>query len=126
MSPYAPLHPCRQPGCAALVASGYCDEHRAAAHQAYDERRGSSAARGYDARHRWWRRVILSRDPMCRRCKAATSTVAHHVIALRDGGGWELSNGTGVCHDCHNAITAAETALRRDGTAGVVPTGPRG
>lgn len=126
MSPHAPLRPCRQPGCAALVAGGYCDEHRGAAVQVYDQQRGSSAVRGYGARHRWWRRVVLALHPVCTRCRRATSTVAHHVVALEDGGGWEIENGTGVCHGCHNQLTAQEGALRRDGSAGVVPPGPRG
>lgn len=72
----------------------------------YDATRGTAASRGYDARHRSWRRVILTRDPMCRIgiiCGGrAASTVADHIIPLNAGGTWDMSNGQGACEKCHN------------------------
>ncbi|HVT59764.1 MAG TPA: hypothetical protein VHR45_15355 [Thermoanaerobaculia bacterium] len=43
---------------------------------------------------------MLARDPICTRFEVASSVIAHHVIALKDGGGWSLENGAGVCFWC--------------------------
>jgi 5-methylcytosine-specific restriction protein A len=46
---------------------------------------------------------VLERDPVCRMCNAAPSTVADHLVPIRDGGArFDLSNGRGVCAPCHN------------------------
>jgi 5-methylcytosine-specific restriction protein A len=80
--------------------------------QLYDHGRGTAASRGYDARHRKWRRLILATDPVCRICHIGASTVADHVTPLEDGGDWSLENGQGLCSRCHNRKTVAETAAR--------------
>lgn len=78
----------------------------------------SARQRGYDARHEKWRKLILHRDPLCRisafilarfpDCKAAKrcggmspSTIADHIIPLRAGGDFAMSNGQGGCLACH-------------------------
>ena len=94
--------PCLHPGCPALVTdASRCPRHAAEREQHYEQQRGSSAARGYGAAHRTWRTVILARDPVCRLCHRAPSTVADHIMPLRLGGTWALSNGQGVCAHCH-------------------------
>lgn len=126
VSPVAPLRPCRQPGCPALVAAGYCAAHRGAGHRTYDAARGTTAQRGYGIRHQRWRAVILARDPMCRRCGNESSTVAHHIVALRDGGGWSYENGMGLCSGCHNAVEAEARTGRMGGQRDSRPGGGQG
>lgn len=72
----------------------------------HDAVRGTAAARGYDARHRRWRTVIIARDPYCKigiKCQGeAPSTVADHVLPLNQGGDFSLENGQGCCSPCHD------------------------
>jgi len=76
----------------------------------WDRQRGSSAARGYGARHRRWRAMILARDPLCVHCRergrTTPATEADHIVPLRRGGGWSLENGQGLCKSCHSRRTA--------------------
>lgn len=55
---------------------------------------------------------MLSRYPVCVMChgsgRITPATVADHIKPLRQGGGWGLDNGQGLCHACHNAKTAKE------------------
>ena len=54
-----PKRPCNWPGCKALCdGDAYCPEHR----RRQDERRGTSAERGYDADHRRLRVLCFQRD----------------------------------------------------------------
>lgn len=77
--------------------------------------RGTAASRGYDAKHRRWRRLILARDPLCQRCLAKNlvvpATVADHIIPLRHGGArFDLANGQALCRACHAVKTAEDVA----------------
>ena len=63
--------------------------------------------------------MVLDKDPLCvGECRdegrLVPSLVADHIIALRDGGGWEIENGQGLCVLCHARKTARETAMRRE------------
>ena len=107
--PTRPARPCPGPGCRNTTTSGYCPACTAARPApTYDDYRASARTRGYDTRHRRWRTLILHRDPVCRYCSRAPSTVADHITALRSGGSWSLDNGAGACTTCHNRKTAAE------------------
>lgn len=62
---------------------------------------------------RLWRRGVMRRDPMCRACGVAPSTDADHVIPVGDGGApYDVANGQGLCHDCHDIKTRRENAER--------------
>ena len=102
--PNRPLHPCGTPGCSELVAEGHCATHT----RVIERYRGTAASRGYDARHRKWRILVLARDPLCRGCEGALSTDADHVVPLAMGGSWDLRNGQGLCKACHGWKTAKE------------------
>ena len=70
---------------------------------------------------------MLNRDPKCigyrmpgsptrtveHRAQVVAATVADHVMPLRAGGGWELTNGQGLCALCHGAKTREENGLMR-------------
>jgi 5-methylcytosine-specific restriction endonuclease McrA len=67
---------------------------------------------------RWYRRahwrnlrtLVLARDPICKMCQRAASTVADHIIPHK--GNWtlfcDLNNLQGLCDPCHSIKTAAE------------------
>ena len=75
--------------------------------------RPRTAARGYSAAHRTWRRAVLEREPYCHyRFPGCTlkSSVADHVVAMRFGGSqFDLSNGVGCCRTCHAVKSARES-----------------
>src|ERR1019366_3556302 len=56
------LRPCTTPGCPELTPGGPCEQHRRARQREHDERRGTSAERGYDADHRRLRVLCFQRD----------------------------------------------------------------
>jgi 5-methylcytosine-specific restriction protein A len=68
--------------------------------------RPSAAKRHYGAHHRHWRKLVLARHPICQDCGRAPSTDAHHIVALRKGGTWDVdTNAMGLCHPCHSLRT---------------------
>ena len=123
---------CSSPGCPRTTTRGpWCDLH-AAKGRPYDARRESAARRGYDHRHRIWRRVILARDPICKDPyhrhpdQRVASTVADHVVPPARGGTWETSNGQGLCASCHGYKCALEDGGFGRPTAGAAPGGRGG
>src|ERR1035437_297925 len=56
------LRPCTTPGCPELTPGGPCESHRRIRQREHDERRGTSADRGYDADHRRLRVLCFQRD----------------------------------------------------------------
>ncbi len=73
--------------------------------------RGSSHARGYDARWRSYRLVFLSRNPLCVECqtvgRVAAATVVDHIKAHKGDQQlfWETTNHRAVCKPCHDRRT---------------------
>lgn len=108
MSPQRAPKPCRTTGCPGLaVRDGCCAACAQAREHAVDERRGSSAARGYGHRWRRLRRMYLRANPQCALCDAPATEV-HHVVARRDGGSDAWGNLQALCKSCHSTITARE------------------
>jgi len=118
--PDAPLRPCAYPGCAELVARGRC-----AAHQRPDHVRGTSAARGYDARWKRFRAWFLARHPICcgareipsgwlavehqlRTLCGQAARAVHHIQKLSDRPELRLheANCFPQCDACHAVRTA--------------------
>lgn len=111
--------PCAAPCCPALVESGYCANHASrviAKQQLYDNQRGSSAKRGYDAAWKRFRKWFLSKPEhaLCEDCRdkrepqLVRSTEVHHVKKVADYPELRLveSNCRGLCKTCHSARTA--------------------
>lgn len=100
------MRACAEPGCPELAKSGsYCEKHRGLQPRwCHTEK---TAARGYGAAHRRWRKAVLMRDPWCVDCLAdgrhVVATDADHV----DGNPFNraLENGRGLCRRCHNRRT---------------------
>jgi 5-methylcytosine-specific restriction protein A len=100
-----PLRPCRQTGCAELVAAGYCPEHKAASDKRW---RGTAASRGYDAAWRRFREWFLGRHPLCHDCEREPSTEVHHILKVAEHPELRLeeSNCLGLCKSCHSRRTS--------------------
>ena len=106
---------CSTPGCAALTDGGRCSDCRRQAEQA----RGSASQRGYGRTHEnRFRKGVLARDPVCRLCGQAHSTVADHwplsrreLVAQRMDAD-DPQHGRGLCASCHGKATQANEGQR--------------
>lgn len=80
--PYAPMHVCNHPGCPALVPRGTrrCPPHA----KAYDLRRGSAQARGYDSRWATFSRRWRDRFPLCG-MRRDGQLHAEHSVCVQEG-----------------------------------------
>ena len=111
--PFAPPHPCNQPGCAALTNDRFCPPHKRARQAKYDRERGSAAARLYGARWRKASKAFLA-GKLCKVCeergiiKLATAT--DHIIPHRGSRKlfWDRTNWQPLCKTCHDRKTATE------------------
>ena len=112
--PFAPKRPCAQPGCPALVDGRYCVQHQRTVARRYDDRRGSSTARGYDRRWRKARDVYLADNPLCIDCleqgRSVPATVVDHAIPHRgdDALFWDEGNWAARCKPHHDRKTARQ------------------
>lgn len=103
--PQHALRPCTAPGCPNLVGRGRCPDHALQ----HERQRGSAARRSYGPRHKRQRVLVLARDPICRGCDLAPSTVDDHVVPITAGGSAsDDMNQQGLCTNCHGYKTAKE------------------
>lgn len=88
--------------CGGLKPHGH--KHRA------KDRRPSSTARGYDAKHTADRDRLLAKHPTCQHCGTQPATVLHHVDGLGPLGprGHDPDNHEALCATCHGRHTAQE------------------
>ena len=112
-----PPRPCRQRGCVALVrsASGFCAMHQQvqqARRRIYDDRRGSSAQRGYGYAWQQLRAEVIAQEPICRVCRIAPSAEVDHILPLKRGGSNDRANLQALCHACHVTKTQREAPRR--------------
>jgi 5-methylcytosine-specific restriction protein A len=83
-----------------------------------DQRRGSSASRGYDADWRRVRLIALAAEPLCRFCAERGLTVpgeeVDHIkpLDLRPDLRLVLSNLRTLCKRCHSRLTASGVQRR--------------
>ncbi|MBX3325169.1 MAG: HNH endonuclease [Nitrospira sp.] len=112
--PMLPKQPCRVAGCPVL---GPCPVHRRKpvslpAQRLYDDRRGSSAARGYDRQWRKLRAEYLKRFPVCRLCTHSKAVLVDHIRPKVQGGTDDEYNLQALCTRCHNVKTGIERRRR--------------
>jgi 5-methylcytosine-specific restriction enzyme A len=73
--PFKPLKPCNHPGCPRLTTAGRCAEHKLKERKRYDDSRGNSGERGYDAQWQKVRRIKLNTNPLCEQHEAKNMMV---------------------------------------------------
>ena len=123
--PSLPKRPCNSPGCRTLCgAEAYCPEHKRQKQRQQDERRGTSAERGYDAGHRRlrvlrfirdeWRCVDCGWEPNLvkdfRQFELGLPPVEQVLAELRE----RFSQGERHLHADHQITIAARPDLRLD------------
>lgn len=102
--------PCPTPGCPELTDGGRCTTCRAAA----DKARGTATQRGYTGPgHARFRRLVLTRDPLCVLCGHVATVADHWPTSRRDlvAAGLDPNDpncGRGLCKSCHDRSTARE------------------
>lgn len=105
---------CAVPGCPELTLGRWCYAHTKNKHisRSYDDRRGSSSARGYDSRWQKLRLVALRRDNfMCQEClkqdRPVPAQEVHHIIGIDVDPSMrlDLDNIISLCAPCHKLIT---------------------
>jgi 5-methylcytosine-specific restriction protein A len=116
--PRKPPRPCKATGCPELVYSDglYCPEHKRQRQREYDQQRGSAASRGYGARWRKLRRMVLRRHPLCadpygvhaERGEVVEATDVDHILSKREGGADAFENLQALCHACHSRKTTEQ------------------
>lgn len=113
--PWKARPPCAVPNCPGLAEPGrrHCAKHasvgareRADARARYTERKGTVAERGYGARWRRFRMMVLRDRPVCEDCGTAPSKDLHHVQKRADAGPDCEDNVLALCHSCHSRRTA--------------------
>lgn len=110
--PSLPLRPCLVAGCPVL---GRCPTHTrpkitAEQPRLYDDRRGSSAQRGYGYAWQKRRAAFIQQYPYCKRCAKPTTDV-DHIIPRARGGSDDDHNLQPLCSFHHKQKTAREKTL---------------
>jgi 5-methylcytosine-specific restriction protein A len=98
-------------GCGKAVRS-VCVECHKKARAKREIGRPSAHARGYGARWRKLRKLVLHDDPICAVCCVQASQEVDHVLPKGSGGMDALSNLQGICERCHAEKTAQENSTR--------------
>jgi 5-methylcytosine-specific restriction protein A len=121
--PNLPKKRCRYAGCLNTTRNRFCYEHAALAMKYYDNRRGTSRERGYDAD--WEKVAEQRRDLDCCLCQpclkndnrlTASRTVDHIIpIKARPDLRPDIDNTQVICPACHSRKTLDD--LRRYGHA---------
>jgi len=100
--PHKPKKPCTHRGCPLLTVSRFCRQHEEAEKKKYEQNRGSSSERGYDARWHRTSALHLKEFPLCAKCGKAAELI-HHIIPIAEGGSiYDRDNLESSCELCHD------------------------
>ena len=100
--------------CGKAVRGG-CGDCRKKSRAAREVGRPSAHARGYGARWRKLRKLVLHADPICAVCNRQASKEVDHIIPKHQAGRDSLDNLQGICERCHAEKTARENMERTIG-----------
>lgn len=85
--PYAPARPCRNRSCPSTTTArdGYCDTCRPKVRKAFDSQPHRREHHAFYASKAWraCRAAVLARDPVCKECESALSTIGAHKAPAR-------------------------------------------
>lgn len=110
--PIAAPRPCTHPGCGVLVRDG---SGRCAKHPKPQWSKPATATKRITGRKlQAMRADLFARDPLCAECKqqgrVTLATQRDHIKSLAEGGTDTDDNVQGLCADCHEAKSKAESA----------------
>lgn len=109
--PRAPLRPCCQPGCPALVKKGRCPKHN------YDKQRGPDRTFYNKKPWRDFRAWFLAEHPLCVFCleqgRTTAANVVDHVKPRKEFPylAYDSENCRALCTSCHNRRTRTDATL---------------
>lgn len=111
--PMLPGRPCAVSGCPVI---GPCPAHQRTRQSApavptprlYDDRRGSSAQRGYGYAWQKRRKDFIAAHPICEMCGRRPTKEVDHIKPRSQGGSDGDGNLQGLCGWCHKSKTARE------------------
>lgn len=113
--PVSAPKPCSQPGCGALVrdGSGRCSKHpREAWSKKPDAPKRVTGRKLQAMRYR-----LFTSNPLCVECerlgRVTLATQRDHIKPLAEGGTDDDSNVQGLCRDCHDGKSLAESLRGR-------------
>ena len=113
--PTRPKKACAFPGCGAVTTARYCAEHQPKEEYGWDRFRpsGATTARGYGARWRRLRNLVLIRDHhMCVLCgldgRIERATDVDHITPKSSGGTDAMDNLQSLCTRHHREKTGRE------------------
>jgi 5-methylcytosine-specific restriction enzyme A len=107
--------PCTHPGCGVLVhdGSGRCTKHPKTAWV----KKGTATKRITGRRLQAMRTELFTRSPLCAECqrvgRVTRAVERDHIVPLYEGGTDTPDNTQGLCLDCHNAKSIAESTRAR-------------
>ena len=83
--PIKALHPCNwMPRCGKITSERFCPQHQREYDAKYNEGRGTTAERGYDANWQRLRSMKLAENPMCERCLSAGKLIPAFLVHHKD------------------------------------------
>lgn len=112
--PRKPSSPCSYPGCPQLaVENGRCEQHK---RQAWSN--NNAEKRVFKGRTLQRERArLFSNNPLCVECerqgRVSVATIRDHIKPLAEGGEDVEENTQGLCQECSDAKTAAESKRGR-------------
>jgi len=109
--PRSAKKPCRQSMCPALVdQAGYCDKHKK---KTWIRKEGTTTQRGYGAKWRRTREIIIRRDnglcqPCLRNDRVTAFNAVDHITPKSKGGTDNPDNLQCICNECHKKKTSTQ------------------
>ncbi len=106
LMPWRPKKACA--GCGKPTEGRFCPPCRSKHNRQVDQVRGTASERGYGVDWQALRKLVLKRDPTCKKCNERKSSHADHKVPKRLGGTDDPSNLQGLCFHCHNSVKQSE------------------